>query len=303
MGRHRRRDDNRGRNDHRPPRREPRPYVPPSIPLAAEGGIKAATRNGEFGTSWWAKRWQAVLEGFRFGARLARGRSYARDGQVLSIDVGVGEVTASVQGSRPDPYDVSIRVKALTERQWAEVVTLLSKQAIFVAKLLAGEMPDDIERVFDQAGHSLFPEKGGDLRTECSCPDQANPCKHIAAVYYLLGEEFDRDPFLIFRLRGLERSKLAEKLSPGRKEPPAPKAQLREEIGADARSFWELPALGDDVLGEAVTPSTTAALVRRLGAFPFWRAEKPLLQALEPAYVDASAAGLKSFLGEKPEKK
>src|SRR5689334_8187379 len=94
-----------GRRDFHPPR---------SKPLAAQGGIKAESRQGDFGKSWWAKRWQSVLEGFRIGGRLARGRTYARDGQVLSVAVGEGEVTASVQGSRVKPYDVSIKVKVLS---------------------------------------------------------------------------------------------------------------------------------------------------------------------------------------------
>src|SRR4051812_20852661 len=120
-------------------------------PRAVQGGIKAQSTGGSFGENWWAKRWLAVLESFRFGARLARGRSYARGGQVLNIDVAEGEVTARVQGSRARPYDVSIRVKVLTPPQWAALVQVLSGQALFVAKLLAGEMPPDIEEVFRKA--------------------------------------------------------------------------------------------------------------------------------------------------------
>src|SRR5262249_28452892 len=147
----------------------------------ARGGIKAQSQRGAFGTSWWARRWLDVLEGFDLGARLGRGRSYARRGQVLSIDVAPGEVRSRVQGSRPKPYDVRIGVKQLTARQWDKVVAALSKQALFTAKLLAGEMPQDVEEVFRAAGLSLFPEEGGDLTTSCSCPDWSNPCKHVAA--------------------------------------------------------------------------------------------------------------------------
>jgi uncharacterized Zn finger protein len=291
------------------PRGERRPHFwgnspPRSVPLAAEGGIKAESRQGDFGSSWWARRWQAVLDSFRLGGRLARGRSYARQGQVLKIDISLGKVTAEVQGSRPKPYTVSLSVKPLSEQQWEDVILALSKQAIYVAKLLAGEMPDDIEKVFQQAGLTLFPEKRGDLRTDCSCPDDANPCKHIAAVYYLLGEEFDRDPFLLFRLRGLEREALVRMLGPGKAQEAAPKTEIpAEPLPANPAEFWELGAVTDDVYGEAQTPPVTAALVRRLGKFPFWRGEKPLLEAVEAAYVDASAAGIKAFLGEKLEHK
>src|SRR5438128_610491 len=116
-------------------------YFPPSRPRRAEGGIKAQTKRGGFGESWWAKRWIQVLESFNIGARLARGRSYARKGQVLSMAIENGRVTAQVQGSRPKPYDVTIQVKTLSEKDWAKLLDALGRQALFVAKLLAGEMP------------------------------------------------------------------------------------------------------------------------------------------------------------------
>ncbi len=283
------------------------PPPPRSEPLSAQGGIKAQSRQGDFGTSWWAKRWLAVLETFRIAARLARGRSYARTGQVLSIDVGVGEVKARVQGSRPKPYDVSIEVKVLDSEEWDRVLEALSRQAIFVAKLLAGQMPHDIEGVFTQARVSLFPQKRGDLRTNCSCPDPSNPCKHIAAVYYLLGEEFDRDPFLLFRLRGLEREKLLARLGSARvqggadRTEPAPAPPAAEPLPLEPSAFWALPP-ADDLFGEVQPPPVSMGLVLRLGKFPFWRGERPLAEALEPAYIQAAAKGLSTFLGEGGEK-
>jgi uncharacterized Zn finger protein len=282
---------------HRPPRRED--FPPRAAPIAAQGGIKAQSRQGDFGESWWANRWQAVLESFRVGGRLARGRTYARQGQVLSIDITEGTVTARVQGSRPEPYSVSIAVKELKEEEWASVVEHLSRSALFVAKLLAGEMPTDIEKAFKQADLSLFPEKRGDLRTDCSCPDEANPCKHIAAVYYLLGEEFDRDPFLIFRLRGMERERLLGMLNQASPSDDTPKEVLREPLPTDVKAFWTLGPVADDFCGEVATPPVTAGLVRRLGKFPFWRGERPLLEVLEAAYVAASELGVKTFLGER----
>jgi len=173
-------------------------YFKPSIPRAVKGGIKAQSKRGGFGESWWARCWIGVLESFNIGARLGRGRSYARNGQVLSIEIEKGEVKAKVQGSRSKPYDINIHVKTLSAADWRKLAKALSHQAIFLAKLLAGQMPEDIEKAFKGVGLSLFPEKLRDLKTDCSCPDWSNPCKHIAAVYYLLREEFDRDPFMIF---------------------------------------------------------------------------------------------------------
>src|SRR5436305_940351 len=91
---------------------------PPSRPRAAKGGIRAQSQRGGFGASWWAHRWIAILEGFNLGSRLQRGRSYARSGQVLSIEIGSGSVAADVQGSRPRPYHVRIEVKPISKGDW-----------------------------------------------------------------------------------------------------------------------------------------------------------------------------------------
>src|SRR3954451_18811646 len=95
-----------------------REFYPRSRPRAAKGGIRAQSKRGGFGESWWAKRWIAVLEGFGIGARMQRGRSYARAGQVLSVEVEKGKVSAMVQGSRPKPYAVIIEVKPIPATVW-----------------------------------------------------------------------------------------------------------------------------------------------------------------------------------------
>src|SRR5262245_21123024 len=132
-------------------------WYPKSRPRKAKGGIKAQSKRGDFGQNWWAKRWIEVLESFNLGARLTRGRSYARGGQVLSIDIEKGEVKAKVQGSRPTPYAIRIQLHELSADEWKTVSTELGKQALFAAKLLAGEMPEGLEQVFRDAGVSLFP--------------------------------------------------------------------------------------------------------------------------------------------------
>jgi uncharacterized Zn finger protein len=179
----------------------------------AAGGIKAQMKRGAAASNtWWGQRWIHVLESFDIGARLQRGRAYARKGQVLQIDVQKGEVVASVQGSRSQPYKVSIRLAVLSADNWLQVVEVLAGKALYSAKLLARQMPPQVENAFTERGLSLFPTRESDLKTSCTCPDWSNPCKHIAAVYYLLGEEFDRDPFLIFMLRGLSEDELTSNL-------------------------------------------------------------------------------------------
>lgn len=282
------------------------PRYPKSTPRAAKGGIKAQSKRGSFGESWWAKRWIAVLESFNIGARLGRGRSYARNGQVLSIDIGKGTVTAKVQGSRPKPYDITIQVKSLSAKDWKQIAQALSGQALFAAKLLAGEMPQDIEQVFKDEKLSLFPEQLKDLTTQCSCPDWSNPCKHIAAVYYLIGEEFDRDPFLLFKLRGLSREELVEMIGPvavkAGKQAPKPAETVEPEVAeplvSDGTAFWTNGHLPDDFFGDVQALPVHAALPRRLGSFPFWRGAERFLDALEPVYRGASERGLSAFLGD-----
>src|SRR5439155_11803459 len=145
----------------------------------------------------------------------------------------------------------------------------LAGQALFTAKLLAGEMPQDIEQVFKDADLSLFPQKLPDLETDCSCPDYSNPCKHIAAVYYLLGEEFDRDPFLLFRLRGLGREELLGMLGEAERpaETPAPEepAAAPEPLAVDARAFWGAGAKGDDLVGEVAAAPVCGVLPQGRG--------------------------------------
>ncbi len=289
-------------------------YFEPSRPRAVQGGIKAQSKRGTFGESWWAKRWIAVLESFHIGSRLERGRSYARRGQVLSINIDKGTAKAKVQGSRPTPYAVTITIKALTTADWKKLIQALSSQALFAAKLLAGEMPQDIEQVFTAVGLSLFPAALQELDTECSCPDWSNPCKHIAAVYYLLGEEFDRDPFLLFLLRGRSRDELVKHLggispSPQRDDTAARQdagsassslvaAAPTEPLPAEASRFWRGADLPDDLFGEVQIPPVSAALPRRLGNFPFWRGAERLPEVLESLYRQASQRGLEAFLGE-----
>jgi uncharacterized Zn finger protein len=288
-------------------------WYEPSRPREVKGGIKAQSKGGAFGQSWWSRRWIEILEGFDVGQRLRRGRAYARRGQVLSITIGKGTVSAQVQGSRPTPYQVRIIVAMLSRAKWNRVASALGRRALFAAKLLAGEMPEEIEQSFTAAGFTLFPGRSQDLQTECSCPDWSNPCKHIAAVYYLLGEEFDRDPFLIFRLRGLERAELLTLL--GRRAGPGEEAGGRpapvpvevreadpprptEPLPTAPDAFWGTGGPGADRLGEVRIPPVPALLPKRLGNFPFWRGEGRLLDVMERFYREASVAGLDMFLGE-----
>ncbi len=275
-------------------------HFPPSVPRQAKGGIRAQSKRGTFGESWWAKRWMQVLDSFQPGGRLSRGRSYARRGQVLSVEVEKGQVLATVQGSRPQPYEVSMQVKVLAAAEWKKVAKAVSSQALFVAKLLASELPAEIEQVFLDEGVSLFPARVSDLRTNCSCPDWSNPCKHVAAVYCLLAEEFDRDPFLIFKMRGMSREEFSAVLADFGGVPAelhVEETVLAEPLCADPVRYWSPVTDRHASTAEAQAPELAAALVKRLGRLPFWRGRETFLEAMESTYIRASAKGLEILNG------
>jgi uncharacterized Zn finger protein len=236
---------------------------PPARPIRVEGGIKARSKRGAIGEQWWSRRFIGVLESYGMSSRLARGRSYARAGQVLDFALSQGKVTARVQGSRVRPYDVRIGVLPLTTAQWRKVQERLASRALFRAKLLAGEMPHEIEEVFAECGTPLFPRSAADLDMHCSCPDWGVPCKHLAAVCYVLAEEFDRDPFAMLAWRGRSRDELLAALR-----------ALRSEAGPDARGAGPAAAVMLDV------PAASLA-----GSLPdFWSAR------LSPARLRALSA-------------
>jgi uncharacterized Zn finger protein len=280
-------------------------YFEPSRPIATDRGIKARSQSGKIGRSWWAGRWIAALELLVDSGRLQRGRSYARKGQVLSIEEKGNEVRARVQGSRPSPYRVTIQLKPLTAEDWEKVIDQMSVQAIFTAQLLAGEMPADIEQAFKAARVSLFPDKRGDLVTACSCPDSANPCKHIAATHYILGEQFDEDPFMIFRLRGRSQEQILEALRARRagspsldmeepdQEEPETIAPLEEAIG----SFWQPAGRLEGILTAVKPPVVGLPLLKRLGLPDFLPDQDPA-RLLGPAYDAITRAALETAYGD-----
>jgi uncharacterized Zn finger protein len=194
-----------------------------------EHGIKV----GKLGTTWWGQRWISSLEHFSrdYLSRLGRGRTYARTGRVHDLKISAGKVTARVTGSEPTPYEVSLTMDAFSAREWQVAIGAMAQEARFAADLLAGQMPQDIDTVFRKSKRSLFPRKSHDLETDCSCPDWANPCKHVAAMHYVLGEAFDRDPFLLFELRGRSREQVLAALSGLRSGEPSD--VLQEERGEE----------------------------------------------------------------------
>lgn len=261
-------------------------WFPVSKPREVKGGIKAQNQRGAFGKKWWGRRWIEILEKMNLGGRLQRARSYARSGQVKDLEIRKGEIVAKVQGSQKKPYQVSIRLKTYSLKQWIEVIEKLLAKPIYAAQLLNNEMPADLEQLFSEAGCPLFPSDSKDLVTSCSCPDWSNPCKHIAAIYYLMSESFDQDPFLLLRLRGMDRESFLEEL---RGQMPSDASNTMDaEIDdtlLDHHAFWRMKLkVGDwQILSHNIV-RVRAALPKRLGAINWWRGEIPLAESMDKIY-------------------
>jgi uncharacterized Zn finger protein len=281
----------------------------PSVPIRTNKGIKARSQRGAFSKNWWARRWIEAMEGLVDPARLSRGRSYARTGQVLTLQETKNGIEAKVQGSRPQPYKVTIQVTPLTDKQWDQVIDALAEQALFTAQLLAGEMPANIEDAFNTAGVSLFPSQTGDLSTSCSCPDWANPCKHVAATHYILGDHFDDDPFLLFRMRGRSQDQILAALRQRRAvsvepepEQPAPPSQVEQVTPLEdlIDTFWQ-PVESLDTFPLTIKPaSVDMPLLMRLGDPNFLSGES-LQTILKPVYdIFMRSALLAAYSEEEP---
>ncbi|MBB5957579.1 putative Zn finger protein [Saccharothrix tamanrassetensis] len=210
---------------------------PPSRPVRVEGGLTLRSKRGDIARTWWSRRFIEVLESFGMGGRLERGRRYARSGQVMSLSLSTSLVVALVMGSRPEPYRARIGVRKFGDDDWRRIEHALADRAVFAAKLLAGEMPPEIEEVFGELGLTLFPRSLRELSMDCTCPDWEVPCKHLAATCYLLAESFDTDPFEILAWRGRSREDLLDRLR-----------ELRDPIpAADESAEDALPRLEDSL--------------------------------------------------------
>ena len=269
-----------------------RKWLPPaSKPRPVEGGIKARSPRGAISRTWWSERFIDVLESIGVGSRLERGRAYARKGQVIDLRLDVGAVTATVQGSRARPYRVRIGLAAFDKTAWNRVSRALADNAWYTAKLLAGEMPDDIEDVFAGIGLSLFPSSAKELSMDCTCPDWEVPCKHLAAVFYLLAESFDDDPFGILAWRGREREDLLDTLSALRSGSlPADRtdrADTAVPLADRLDSYFRFQAT---IPRRAPTQTSADSVLDQLPAIDVTARGAPLGDVLRPAYLRLSSA-------------
>ena len=273
---------------------DPWHQYPASKPLPVEDGMVTSKRRGQMADTWWSKRFTDVLESFGLGARMQRGRRYARSGQVMSLDVTPGLIAAQVQGSRRTPYVVTVQSPQPSSVQWSKVDDAFAARVGFAAQLLADEVPADLEDVFTDAGVALFPATWGDVRANCNCPDWENPCKHIAAVLYVYADRLDTDPWLLLLWRGRTRDEVLGHLrvgapAAGLDNPVAPWWPLVPGQTRREEAHPEVGPAGPSVVsvgeGPAADPPTPAARVLlRMEPLDAEVGGTPLTDLLEVAY-------------------
>lgn len=180
---------------------------PIRIPRFAPG-IRAQVSRVGSASSWWAKEWKRRLEKMELRGRLGRGKNYALSGQVMKLEIAGNRVSAQVVGTREEPYQVTIDFRVPEGKGRKRIIEKIAREPMMVARLLADDMPTEVEMIFNEEGYDLFP--GGklapgkyDMTTSCSCPDYVNPCKHTSAVLLILGEEVARKPATLLELRGI----------------------------------------------------------------------------------------------------
>lgn len=271
---------------------DPWKRYPASVPIPAEGGLTTSKRRGAMAATWWSERFTAVLESYGLGARMQRGRRYARSGQVLSLEVRSAVVAAQVQGSRRTPYLVTIALPEPSPAQWKKIERAMAAKAGFVAQLLAGELPTDLEEVFTAAGTPLFPRTWRQVRADCSCPDWENPCKHIAAVLYVFADQLDTDPWLLLAWRGRDRPELIAALG-GRAKAPG------RQDAAEVAPWWPfapgpLPDVPDQALTGGLRADPPDAVVDELDGLEVEVGATPFVERLRPVYEAITQPGPES---------
>ncbi|NJR37728.1 MAG: hypothetical protein HC781_01440 [Leptolyngbyaceae cyanobacterium CSU_1_4] len=265
----------------------------------------------QFTRTWWGNKFIEALETFTDPGRLGRGRSYARGSKVKSFKISDGIVRAEVRGSvnpyfgvyQEPLYKTQIELQPISQAKWAVAIAQMASKASFISKLLLNEMPDNIEEAFSALGLHLLPHDRQDFQTSCSCPDDSNPCKHIAGVYYLVAAELDQDPFLLFELRGLSKAvlqtelaktplgmALSAELTAQATEPQAAESYYTQPTTAKAetvtlKEFWQGAKRLPPSFEEATPSGVRAIVVKKQGDFPpFWQKEGSFIEAMEELY-------------------
>ena len=272
----------------------------------------------QFTRTWWGNQFLEAIEKTTDSGRLSRGRSYARGNKVKSFTMELGDIQARVRGSinpyfgvtKEPLYKTSIQFDHISPAKWSAAIALIASKASLISRLLLKEIPENIEDNFKLLRLNLLPGSN-DFKGQCSCPDSSNPCKHIAGVYHLIAAEIDRDPFLLFELRGLPKQKLLEELAKSplgqalsnelslKAQPPrltdyyyAPLTKQKPSKNQDLKTFWQGSKRLPQTIN-AVTPNpVTGIAVKKQGDFPaFWQRDNSFIEAMEMVYEQVKKKG------------
>jgi len=267
----------------------------PRTPRSVQGGIRAQQARGGAGRAWWSRHWIAALERFGLGARLGRGRQYAIAGQVAQFDIRPGRIQAMVQGAEAEPYTCTIAVDPPSPETRDALIAAFRDAPMLAARLLVQDLPPEVETLFHRlTGRSLFPIRRTSFSTRCTCRDWANPCKHLAAVYFLFGETIARDPFQLLAFHGLPEHDLLG-IASGRQPEP-----IEPPIPADTADFWgHAPREDFADYGPQPEPGIVAPLLIRLASPPLWRGQERFGEVMETVYTRARTRGQLVWDGER----
>lgn len=254
---------------------------------------RAGRQRITFGHTWWGRAWVDALEGRAQldPNRLPRGRTYARQGRATDVTLAPGKITAPVQGSRAQPYRVTIEVRPFSDDEWDRVIAVVASKIAHAAALLDGELDPAIDADAREAGVELLPD-AGEIRPRCSCPDWADPCKHAAAVCYLVADELDADPYRLLLLRGRTRDQVEAAVraaragvaaDAGHGAGPAEPETVATVRAADAWARWQALAAPPALPAHLAVPSSPNAPAP-------WPADPPPESGLDGAGLHGLAA-------------
>lgn len=259
-------------------------------------GIRLQATRSRVPKQWWYRRWQDYMESLHMGVRIGRGRQYATGGNVRSLEIVPGGAVARVNGSGPEPYLCKITCEAARGGVREKLVAGIRENPMLLARILAGDLPEEIETRFRAAGLPLTPSHLAPLKAHCSCPDGAVFCKHSAAVLFLMGEAFGFEPLLLLEMRGITAKRLFGL------DPDELSAALLEGRGEDSPDAMPPPAPN---AGKATPPRPAfeESLMEFPGPLPFWRGESRFGDTVREMSDHAAAAASRILNGEIPRRR
>ncbi|MEM1331750.1 MAG: hypothetical protein AAGG07_14475 [Planctomycetota bacterium] len=270
------------------------------------GGLKLKNKDGSLPTSWASQRWARLIEAALSGDEAVEALEYAKLGQTKKMTVENGVVRASVQGRATRPYQITLEFRRFSDAQWSKIIQSMAAQAVHTAKLLSGELPPNIEDLFVPLGLTLFPTNPVEVQVATTCPTMPEPLpdgrvpwpKHAGCAAYLLADRLDEDPFLIFKLRGMDAEDLLERIRQQRTlstlgdgaapvfAPAIPGATDIEPppLEATLERFWSTGPELESIETPVTPPVLSHPLLRRLGQSPFEGGRFPLVGLLATCY-------------------